>query len=59
MYKCEVIGADLHGNRSTEDYPYYKDLEKDPEKLKVAYEIGRKTAIKQLEKIHEYLECLL
>ena len=31
MYKCEVVGADLHGNRSTEDYPYYKDLEKDPD----------------------------
>lgn len=31
-------------------------IEKDPEKLKAAYEIGRKTAIKHLEKIHEYLE---
>ncbi len=31
-------------------------VEKDPEKLKAAYEIGRTTAMKQLEKIHEYLE---
>ena len=31
MYKCEVIGANLRGNRSTEDYPYYKELEKDPD----------------------------
>ena len=31
MYKCEVIGADLHGNRSTDDFKYYKELAKDPE----------------------------
>ena len=31
MYKCEVVGADLQGNRSTEDYPYYKGLAKDPD----------------------------
>ena len=31
MFKCEVIGADLHGNRSTEDYAYYKELAKDPD----------------------------
>lgn len=31
MYKCEVIAADLYGNRSDEDYPYYKDLAKDPD----------------------------
>lgn len=29
MYKCEVIAADLYGNRSEDDYPYYKDLAKD------------------------------
>lgn len=31
MYKCEVIAADLYGNRSEDDYPYYKDLAKDPD----------------------------
>ena len=31
MYKCEVIAADLYGNRSDEDYPYYKELAKDPD----------------------------
>ena len=31
MYKCEVVAADLYGNRSDEDYKYYKDLSKDPE----------------------------
>lgn len=31
MFKCEVVGADLHGNRSTDDYPYYKELAKDPD----------------------------
>ena len=30
-------------------------LEKDPEKLKAVYEIGRKTAMKQLENIREFL----
>ena len=30
-------------------------IEKDPENLKAAYEIGRKTATEQLEKIREYL----
>ena len=30
MFKCEVVGADMYGNRSTDDYPYYKDLAKDP-----------------------------
>ena len=29
MFKCEVIAADQHGNRSTDDYPYYRDLAKD------------------------------
>lgn len=28
MYKCEVVAANLCGNRSKEDYPYYKDLAK-------------------------------
>ena len=31
MYKCEVVAADLYGNRSDEDYPYYKELSKDPD----------------------------
>ena len=31
MYKCEVVAADLYGNRSDEDYAYYKDLKKDPD----------------------------
>lgn len=31
MYKCEVIAADLYGNRSEEDYQYYKELAKDPD----------------------------
>ena len=30
MIKCEVVAADQHGNRSTDDYPYYKELAKDP-----------------------------
>ena len=30
MFKCEVVAADQHGNRSTDDYPYYKELAKDP-----------------------------
>jgi len=29
MFKCEVIAADLLGNRSTDDYSYYKKLVKD------------------------------
>ena len=31
MFKCEVIAADQHGNRSTDDYAYYKELAKDPD----------------------------
>lgn len=31
MFKCEVIAADLYGNRSVDDYPYYKELAKDPD----------------------------
>lgn len=31
MYKCEVIAADQYGNRSEEDYPYYKGLVKEPD----------------------------
>lgn len=31
MYKCEVIAADLYGNLSDEDYPYYKELTKEPD----------------------------
>lgn len=31
MYKCEVVSTDLYGKRSDEDYPYYKELEKNPD----------------------------
>ena len=47
MFKCEVIAADQYGNRSTDDYPYYKDLAKDPDarymKLKLVekYSVGQ------------------
>ncbi len=47
MFKCEVIAADQYGNRSTDDYPYYKELAKDPDirymKLKLVdkYPIGQ------------------
>ena len=47
MFKCEVVAADLHGNRSNEDHPYYKNLEKDPDerymriKLIEKYPIGQ------------------
>ena len=47
MFKCEVVGADLYGNRSTDDYPYYKELEKDPDirymklKLLEKYPVGQ------------------
>lgn len=44
MYKCKVISADLYGNRSDEDYPYYKDLAKNPDirymKLKLIEKYG-------------------
>lgn len=30
MYKCEVIATDLIGNRSNEDYEFYKDMDKQP-----------------------------
>lgn len=47
MFKCEIIAADQYGNRSTDDYPYYKELAKDPDarymKLKLAekYPVGQ------------------
>ena len=47
MFKCEVIAADQYGNRSIDDYPYYKELAKDPDirymKLKLVekYPIGQ------------------
>lgn len=44
MYKCEVVAANLCGNRSKEDYPYYKDLAKDPD--------ARYMKLKLLEKYH-------
>ena len=31
MYKCEVVAADLRGDRSDEDLHYYKKLAKDPD----------------------------
>ena len=31
MFKCEVVGVDLYGNRSADDYQYYKDMEKEPD----------------------------
>ena len=31
MFKCEVVAADQYGNRSTDDYLYYKGLAKDPD----------------------------
>ena len=45
MYKCEVVAADLYGNRSDEDYQYYKDLKKDP--------VARYMKLKLLEKYNE------
>ena len=47
MFKCEVIAADQHGNRSTDDYAYYKELAKDADarymKLKLIekYPVGQ------------------
>ena len=47
MFKCEVIASDLYGDRTTDDYPYYKDLSKDPDarymKLKLVekYPVGQ------------------
>ena len=31
MFKCEVIAADLYGNRSDEDAKFYKELAKEPD----------------------------
>lgn len=42
MYKCEVIAADMYGNRSEDDLAYYKGLEKDP--------TGRYMKLKLVEK---------
>ena len=42
MYKCEVVESDLYGNRSTDDYSYYKELTKDVD--------GRYMKIKLIEK---------
>ena len=47
MFKCEVVAADLYGNRSDEDHSYYKELAKDPNtrymKLKLVekYPVGQ------------------
>ena len=31
MFKCEVIAADLYGDRSEDDYKYYKAMDKQPD----------------------------
>lgn len=31
MFKCEVIAANLYGNRGQEDYKFYKNMDKDPD----------------------------
>lgn len=31
MFKCEVISANLHGDRSNEDYIFYEGMDKDPD----------------------------
>lgn len=31
MFKCEVVGVDLYGNRFADDYQYYKEMEKEPD----------------------------
>ena len=46
MYKCEVVAAELYGNRSDEDYKYYKDLDKDLD--------ARYMKLKLLEKYDQY-----
>ena len=45
MYKCEVVAADLFGNRSADDFDFYKDLSKESEQ--------RYMKIKLLEKYPE------
>lgn len=31
MFKCEVVAADLYGNRTDADYKYYRSMEKQPD----------------------------
>lgn len=31
LYKCEVIAANLHGNRTTDDHKFYIDMKKQPD----------------------------
>lgn len=47
MYKCEVIAADLRGNRSTEDYFYYKELSKDPDACYMRLRLIEKYPVEQ------------
>ena len=42
MFKCEVIAADLYGNRSQDDYKFYKDLKKDPDARYMKLRLVRK-----------------
>ena len=47
MFKCEVVGSDLYGNRSTDDYPYYKDLAKDPDARYMKFKLVEKYPVGQ------------
>lgn len=44
MYKCEVIDAELYGNRSDADYKYYKDMDKDLDKRYMKLKLVEKYA---------------
>ena len=47
MFKCEVIAADQYGNRSTDDYPYYKKLAKDPDVRYMKLKLVEKYYVRQ------------
>jgi hypothetical protein len=47
MFKCEVIAVDLVGNRSTEDYKYYKKLQKDPDTQYMKLKLIKRYSIDQ------------
>ena len=47
MYKCEVIASDLYGNRSTEDYQYYKERTKNPDERYMKLKLVEKWEIKE------------
>ena len=42
MFKCEVVAADLYGNRSDEDYKYYKSMDKQPDARYMKLRLVRK-----------------